>query len=206
MRVIPKYLPVTEDKLFVGFSSGVDSVAVSHFLKFRYNKEITLLYYNHNLRKQNYDMQDKAEEYANEYGFKYVIGKRKKSNHNHEADLRKDRLKFFEQFGQVILCHHLNDAVESYLMNCFKGCPEYLPIKPISVINEKLILYRPFILEQKKKICNYVKDNGLEKYVEEDETNYDIRHQRNFIRHCILPLTYEREEINLETIVKKKYK
>jgi tRNA(Ile)-lysidine synthase TilS/MesJ len=114
-------------------------------------------HFNHNFQPINAEMQSTVERFCDQHNIKLTIAKKQsdvKIKSNIEDHLRKQRLEFFSNLNKdVILCHHLNDAVESYLMNTLKGCPEYLPV-PITTKfhnnNHKMI--RPFLKTKKKDI------------------------------------------------------
>lgn len=208
MRFENSFMPDGKGDVCVAFSGGVDSVAVAHFLKVKARKKVKLLHYNHGLRQQNDLMQMVSFEFSKEFGCSFITEKREASQKNSEADLREDRLKFLSKYTKNVLTgHHLDDAVESYFINTFRGHSEYtLPIPPISHFTEyNLTIHRPFIIQKKETLVRYVEDNNLTMFVVEDETNKDEHHLRNFIRNSILPLTSQRKDINVETIIKKRY-
>ena len=122
---------------------------------------------------------------------------------NVEDNLRRERLNFFDTIGgPIVMCHHLGDCVEQYLMNCLKGCPEYKPIQQISEF-DKFTLLRPFIRNSKSDLEDWVEKRGLSEYVVVDETNTDSKYERNWIRNEILPKIEERR--GLEKVVLKKF-
>ena len=195
-------------KAVVALSSGADSIAILHFLKTKYPKlNLSAIHYNHNLRSQNFDMQKSAEVFCKDYGIPLTVNVREKvegEGSYSEAELRLLRYQSFKGQGNVITGHHLDDAVESYLMNCFNGTPEYLPI-PIQT-HYKLLdfcVFRPFLISTKEQILRYISNQNLEKYIVEDETNVEVKYRRNWIRHKIIPEV--NHFYNLQTIVKKKY-
>tara|TARA_Y100000310_G_scaffold78183_1_gene74819 strand:- start:2936 stop:3454 length:519 start_codon:yes stop_codon:yes gene_type:complete len=106
------------------------------------------------------------------------------------------------KFNGVICCQHLDDCVESYLMNCFNGTPEYCPI-PVLTARFACTVYRPFLLTRKQDLWRYAVGYDLMQYVVEDETNKDFNIRRNFVRHEVRPLI-ETRWVGLEKVVKKK--
>jgi tRNA(Ile)-lysidine synthase len=206
MRFLMSILKKAKNKVTVALSAGSDSVAVSHFLKTRYPKiELQCFHFNHNLRTQNELMQSKAKEFCKDFGISLSIAKRLQRDDNSEAALRAERYKSMAGLGAVITGHHLSDAVESYLYNCFNGVPEYLPI-PLETdyFDIGLKILRPFIISDKSEILSYIEENNLEKYVVDDETNTDEKYRRNWIRNNIIPQISDKG-YNLKTVVKKRY-
>ena len=105
-----------------------------------------------------------------------------------EMAARKLRYKWFEQlatennFDKIATAHHLDDSVETILMNLSRktgirgliGIPER---------NGKII--RPLLYASKSQILDYCKQNKLEYRI--DKTNLETNYQRNKIRHLIVP-------------------
>lgn len=207
MRFSSKIIKKANNKITVALSSGCDSVAVTHFLKTKYPKiELKCFHYNHNLRNQNLKMVKKAEKLCSDLDIPLTVKMRDSSHMNaSEADLRALRYGAMAGMGYVLTGHHLDDAVENYLYNCFNGTPEYLPI-PLETEYKDLglTILRPFILSSKIEIENYIKNNKLEKYVENDETNKDESYRRNWLRNNLIPQVNEKG-YNLQTVVKKRY-
>jgi tRNA(Ile)-lysidine synthase len=152
-------------------------------------------------------MQSSVERFCDQHNIKLTVAKRQSDDtikSNIEDVLRKQRLKFFSSLNKdIILCHHLNDAVESYLMNTLKGCPEYIPIPIITKFHDNNFnIIRPFLKTKKKDIESYVINNNLYDFVVEDPTNNDNKYRRNLIRNSILPSL---DKFGLEKVVLKKF-
>lgn len=208
MRFLSRIIKeVGNHRVTVALSAGCDSVAVAHFLKTKYpRRDLNCVHYNHSLREQNETMSATVEKFCKDYKIPLIIHKRE-HNPNHdlsEAGLRTLRYESFKNLGAVITGHHLDDAVESYLFNCFNGVPEYLPIPEITKYeNLNFTIFRPFIISTKDDFKDYIRKHSLEEYIVEDETNKDQKYRRNWLRHQIVP---EIEKYyNLRTIVKKRY-
>ena len=198
---------IQKQEFCVAVSGVVDSIACLHLLSRIYKDKVSACHFNHNFQPINAKMQKIVERFCDQQNIKLTIAKRQsdvKIKSNIEDHLRKQRLEFFSSLNKdIILCHHLNDAVESYLMNTLKGCPEYLPI-PITTKfhnnNHKMI--RPFLKTKKKEIESYIDNNNLRDFVVEDPTNKDNKYRRNFIRNSILPSL---DKFGLEKVVLKKF-
>jgi len=185
-----------EQQIFVALSMGVDSLAAFFYLqKLGYN--VTALHFNHKLRKQN----DLMERKVKDLNIKHHIGYGK--NLKSEKSCRDARLKFFGEIAHnsiVITGHHLDDYVESYILNCFRGHANYRPIKLVSDFNTFKIAH-PFLLTEKKDFINFVnrwKNGYLKDFVTEDETNNQIKgSRRNWIRTEIIP-SMQQQKVNLK--------
>lgn len=182
---------VPDGQFMVAVSGGVDSIAAAHLLKRIYKDRLVgIFHFNHNTRFQNFVMMEKSREFAFSLGLNFHCSFRDKKDDISESALREDRLQAMKELGSdLILCQHLDDAVESYVMNMLRGCPEYTPIPEVTAFHQTdKFIYRPFLKTRKKDFIDYAKNNDLMKYVEEDETNENTTYRRNFIRHEVLPM------------------
>ena len=187
-------------------SGGVDSIAAAHWLKFRYHADISILHFNHDIQTANIQMEKSVLSFMDDFGFSgMVIERGAEYTDTSENGLRQFRL---AQMGIIdenifITAHHLNDAVENYLANCFDGFPEYMPIQPVSKFENFEVLH-PFLTATKKDFIRYVADNKLDKYVVTDPTNTETTQKRNWIRNIIIP-ELESRKMGIQTVVRKKY-
>lgn len=208
MKILPVLLKkIKNEKTTVALSSGADSVAACHFLKTNFPKvDLQCFHFNHKLRPQNELMQEKAQEFCDFLQVPLIIKSRKEDQIRlMESSLRSFRYLAMKELGLVVTAHHLDDAVENYLYNCFNGVAEYLPI-PLETTYEdaNLTIIRPFIYTDKNMILDYIVKNNLQKFIVEDETNSDTKYRRNWLRKDVVPLI--QKNYNLKTIVEKKYK
>lgn len=194
-------------KLTVALSGGCDSLAVAHFLKTKYpNTRLNCFHFNHMLRQQNFNMQRACMDFCKDFGISLTVASRDLSVQKgvSESDLRDYRYGAMNKLGYVVTGHHLDDAVENYLNNCFTGVPEYLPMPFHTQFSDNLSVIRPFILTTKQEMREYVSQNNLEQYVVEDETNEQNCYKRNWLRNSIVP-QINGNGYNLHTIVRKRY-
>jgi len=190
-------------------SGGADSIAAAHWLKFKFGKTFTLLHFDHNYQSINEMMYQQVCEFTLKFGFGGRFLQRDTDRNPAFSNTSEDGLRKWRHYeltglgGKFITAHHLQDCVESYLMNTFKGCPEH---KPISWFTQfpNFSIYHPFLLTTKQDFIDYAEDNDLMKYVVPDPTNDNSKNTRNFVRNMIVPLLNERN-LGLEKIVKKKF-
>ncbi len=190
------------ENLQIAFSGGADSIAAAFYL--RYKKPL-LKHFNHKFCKEDDEIEEKCRFFAEKFNFDIEIGysNAKYSKGSTEDWCRKQRYDWFKDLGGVLItCHNLSEATESYLMNCFNGKNEYLPI-PLETTFGKTKVIRPFILNSKDEINNFLKRNDLTKFIAEDPLNLDLTRRRNWIRMVLLPQI--KEKTNVEKVVKKKY-
>ena len=185
IKVFPK-----NEKFFLSLSMGVDSVAAFHYLLSKEYKFVPV-HFNHNLRSQNDIMEKKFFDLCKKFNINGKAGSKLGFNYGvciTEADCRNARLNFYKSLGgNIVTAHHLNDWVESYLLNCLRGKPHHKPFELISEFSEFKIIH-PFLLSRKKDFFEYVSRNGLKEFVEEDETNFLVKgSRRNWVRNKLIP-------------------
>jgi tRNA(Ile)-lysidine synthase len=191
-------------QITVAISGGIDSFVALYFLSERKNLNVRAFHFNHKIRPQNDLMEAGVRNFCEQRGVELII----KSNENQyvsgskEDFYRKERYKAMEGLGIVVTAHHLGDFAESYLMNCFKGHSDYVPM-PLVTKYETFTIVRPLALATKEEIIRYAKSNFLDGYVVEDETNHDQVYQRNWVRNNLLPQINSRG-YNIHTVVRKK--
>jgi tRNA(Ile)-lysidine synthase len=194
---------ILPESFSLAISGGNDSIACAHLLK-TLGYDFKAVHYNHNQREQNELMVDGCKKFCDDFGIELTVGKCVvKYTKNIEDSLREERLSFFDEIGgSIVMCHHLGDCVEQYLMNCLKGCPEYKPINEITRF-DKFTILRPFIRNSKFILEDWVERKELSEYIVVDETNTDSKYERNWIRNEIIPKIEERR--GLERVVLKKF-
>ena len=186
-------------KVYVAVSGGADSMAVLDFLN-RSKREVSALYFNHGTEFSN-----KAEAFVKEYCNKskvplYMgsISRPKKREESLEEYWRNERYSFFSCFPdqKIITCHHLDDAVETWLFTSIHGNPDLIPYARDNFI-------RPFLTTKKDDLLNWCDRKDVPFL--EDPSNSDVSFMRNFIRHDLLKSVLT---INpgIQKVVKKKVK
>lgn len=78
---------------------------------------------------------------------------------------------------KVITCHHLDDAVETWIFSSLKGESKIIPYKRDYII-------RPFLLNKRLTLENWQQKNSIP-FVQ-DYSNYDNCFARNFIRNKMM--------------------
>jgi tRNA(Ile)-lysidine synthase len=169
-----------KDNFIIACSGGVDSMAVTDFYR-RGNKNFTLAYFHHGTAQADH-MEEFIREYSANNNIKLVIGKlldSKPKKDSWEEFWRNERYNWLKSFNtKIVTCHHLNDAIETWIFSSLHGKP-----KVISPING--IVNRPFLLNTKQNFIDWCNTHNV-KWVE-DLTNKDVSAPRNRIRHNIIP-------------------
>jgi len=171
-------------KIGVAVSGGVDSMVVLDFL--RQNHDVTVYHFNHGSKSA-----DLFERFVRATCMKLelpiVVGDIKNprtKGQSLEEYWREERYAWFrEQDETIVLGHHLDDCVETYLFNMCHGKDYTIPYRHHNCI-------RPFRLNKKKDIVGRLKNHPNVIWVE-DPSNIDERFKRNYIRHHLLPEALE---------------
>lgn len=190
-------------RYYLAVSMGLDSVAAYHWMIGKGYK-VSPVHFNHKLRSQNDLMENNFYDLCKATNSKPIIGYGE--NLKTEAECREARINFYNKICKneiIITAHHLNDYVESYLLNCFRGHPNKEAI-PLESQFENFKIIHPFLLTTKKDFKQYVERNNCSQYIVEDETNNFIKgSRRNWVRSVIIP-EMNLQKLSLEKFAKRK--
>ena len=203
------------DKIALGLSGGVDSIALFHLLVTKYKesyKELVAFHINHGLREQSYEEAEFVENFVKNYNVKFYKKELnmkdlvRDSHTSEEMIARKLRYEAFEEMSsleggvKLITAHHKNDQVENILMRLLSGrSMDYnLMIEEKTSIGS-LEVYRPLLNVLKIDLEQYADKNDLKYYV--DSTNFDTDYTRNNIRHNIIPLLNDVNAASFDNLI-----
>jgi tRNA(Ile)-lysidine synthase len=205
------------NNITVMLSAGVDSVSALHFIvknkkqfaSFLNLKEsdfnLQAYHFNHKLRTQNNKMEECARNFCNEYNIKLVVGTAQTTIKS-EAEARTARFDYLASLVKnnlIFTAHHLNDCVESYVLNVLRGHEGYVPIPFTTELKHNQIVH-PFLFNTKDDFKQYAEHFNLNRFIVEDETNNIIKgSRRNLIRQQILPLLKQNDIVLNKTVHKK---
>ena len=168
-------------KVFVAVSGGPDSMAVLDFLARK--KDVTVLHFNHGT-EHSADAEKLVLEYCEDKDIKCIIGgmlTHPPPGVSKEDFWRKARYRFFEDNAEdypVITCHHLDDAIETWLFTSLHGDHRLIPSKRGRYL-------RPFLVTRKAALEDWCDDKDVPFII--DPSNNDVRFMRNYIRHEVVP-------------------
>ena len=203
------------DKIALGLSGGVDSIALFHLLVTKHKesyKELVAFHINHGLREQSYEEAEFVENFVKHYNVKFYKKELNmkdlvRDSHTSEEMLaRKLRYDAFEEMSsleggvKLITAHHKNDQVENILMRLLSGrSMDYnLMIEEKTTIGN-LEVYRPLLNVLKADLEQYADKYDLKYYV--DSTNFDTDYTRNNIRHNIVPLLNDVNAASFDNLI-----
>tara|TARA_B100001778_G_C18569621_1_gene621905 strand:+ start:208 stop:1500 length:1293 start_codon:yes stop_codon:yes gene_type:complete len=199
------FLKLKENKFLLAHSGGVDSsVLFDLFLKL--DLQFGLLHCNFNLRgneseddfnfvKEIADSNKKIFFYKKFNTIKYSTLNKKSI----QLSARELRYSWFleilekENYKYIVTAHHLNDQLETFLINSSRGSG----LKGIiGIPSNNNNLLRPLLIFSKDKILDYAKKNKIK--WREDSSNKENKYLRNFIRNKIIKdwIKYDPELIN----------
>lgn len=185
-------------KISIAVSGGVDSMAALDFIRNSGKRDVQVLHFNHGT-SHGKDAEDFVTSYCLDNKIDLKIGRisESKPNGSSQEDFwRTERYKWLDGLscGDIVTCHHLNDAVEWWIFTSLRGNPRIIPSRRGKYI-------RPFLTNQK----SVLKDWCIKKKIPwiEDPSNEETKHSRNYIRHILVP---HATHVNpgLDKIIKKK--
>ena len=188
----------------VAVSGGADSMCLLRlFCEVLPKKDIVALNVEHGIRGERSVADSefvKAE--CEKLGVKFV-GIRadvpalaKASGRSEETEARIVRKEFFASLlnrGEVDIiatAHHADDNVESVLMHLFRGCGT-AGLIGMTEYSDRVV--RPLICTPRSEIDDYVRKNNIPFVT--DETNYDEKYMRNFLRLKAIPVISEKYDL-----------
>ncbi len=178
------------EKLLVGVSGGVDSMALLHALVASGRKPV-VLHFDHGWRAESAQDAKWVGHQARRLRLRFVTARVHASGGKCETDARVARYAFFAKVAaklkipHLVLAHHADDQVETFLMQLLRGSGAGGRGMEAESRREGLILHRPWLGLWKSEIAAYARARKLT--WREDATNSHLEHRRNRIRHRILP-------------------
>ena len=186
-----------DKKLLLAVSGGVDSmVLLDLFYKLRF--DICVVHCNFQLRGKESDgdelfVQVKSKKLkVKSYFIRFDTEKYSKENKlSIQIAARKLRYNWFQEiislgFDYVLTAHHLDDNVETFLINFTRGTG-LEGLTGIPTQNGNII--RPLLPFSREEIENYALENKIQ--WREDSSNTSDKYFRNKLRHDIVPLLKE---------------
>lgn len=176
-----KYLfKIPRKPLILACSGGPDSMAVLDFMN-KGGHDFSVAYFNHKTKYADAN-QDFLERICQEKNIPFIsssISGVKGTRESQEEYWRRERYSFLRSLKKdIVVCHHLDDVVETWLFSAFNGNPKLIPWENNGVI-------RPFLITRKNDFLVWCENNNVEYWT--DQSNDDERYMRNLIRKSIIP-------------------
>lgn len=187
-----------KSKLLVAVSGGLDSMVLLDLLS-KLNFQVAIAHVNFQLRGEESNEDENfvklhAEKYQipifiNRFDTEEYVAKNKKSV---QVAARELRYKWFQQlaeqqgFDYILTAHHLDDQVETFLINYTRGTG----IEGLTGINEvNGIVIRPLLPFSKEELTTHAIHHAIP--WREDSSNASDKYVRNKLRHQVIPILKE---------------
>jgi len=192
--------PQTEH-YWLAFSGGVDSLVLLHLMSSLHSQikcRVTAIHINHGLNEEADEWQKKCTEMSLSMNipFKAIkVDAKNPQGQSPEAWARAMRYNAFQEIlgsGDIVLtAHHRDDQLETLLLQLFRGAgPNGLASMPILKSLGQSYLGRPLLSFDRDQILAYASENKLQWI--NDNSNDDLKFDRNYLRHEILPALKQR--------------
>ena len=202
-------LNIDEKKTYViGVSGGPDSMALLDMCQ-KQGIFVAVAHMNYAKRDSAKRDEEIVRNYCEKYGIPYVIRmQNKQCIGNFQAFARDERYAFYKELIQtydaeaVLLAHHLDDHLETYLMQMQRrSTPQYFGISEHACIMDCQII-RPLLMYTKQELLNYCDEYHIPYGI--DESNLTNDYTRNKIRHTLIePMVKQKKWQLLNEIAEK---
>lgn len=209
-------------RILLAVSGGVDSIVMLDLfdrlksLKIDWKIDIGVATFNHKLREEADAEVEFVRQICNSRGLPFYTASgdvnkfAEVSKYSTEEAARSLRYSFLNRIAQeheycyISTAHNTNDLLETILLRFAKGSGPF-GLAGIKPLHDQYI--RPLIFFNREEIEKYAQSRGLDYVV--DKSNFDIKYQRNFVRHEVVPLlksinpNLERAALNLSESIWK---
>ena len=190
--ILELLLTFKDEKFLLAVSGGADSMVMANlFIMLKLKFQIAHI--NYKLRGEDSNLDEKlVQNFCVKNGIKfhlYTVSEVDKKPENSiqlwARNLRYaffDKIKSDENLDYVVTAHHLNDELETFIINLSRASG-LLGLSGIP--KNKNTILRPLLKFSKDDIYKFAAENNIE--FREDESNQKSDYLRNFIRHEITP-------------------
>ncbi|MBE8216033.1 MAG: tRNA lysidine(34) synthetase TilS [Endozoicomonadaceae bacterium] len=187
--------------IWIAFSGGMDSMVLLHMaMQAKHSsliRQLQIIHIHHGLNSEADQWADFCKTYCTSLDLSCHIQQAniQTKGGNIEAKAREARYQLLTEKLQekdcLLMGHHQNDQAETVLFRAARGSDVY-GLQGIPKIRKigKGLLFRPLLSFSKKTILTYAHQHQLN-WVE-DPSNDSLKHDRNIIRHQILPQLQKR--------------
>ena len=188
-------LPVVRQYL-VGFSGGADSSALLFALSKLQNQlttPVSAVHVNHGLHQDADLWQQHCEDFCAQHVIGLTCLKIDLSTHSGKGQEATARYLRYQAISALLgpndcllTAHHANDQAETVLLNLMRGSGvDGLTAMPKCRALGSGVLQRPLLSFQSSALRSYLHNNNVSWL--EDPSNQVLSHDRNFLRHEIIP-------------------
>ncbi len=187
-------------QLWLGYSGGLDSTVLLHILaNSQYRDKLTALHINHQLQKKADKWATHCQTICQQLHIPYhsiILTERPQKGQSVEAWAREQRYQAFAHYLEdknnlLLTGQHADDQAETVLLQLMRAAgPKGLSAMPTERILGKGKLLRPLRAFSRQQLLDYAKQHQL--HWIEDDSNQDLRYDRNYLRQKIMPLLKRR--------------
>lgn len=194
-----------KETYIIGVSGGPDSMALLDMCR-KQGYNLVVAHMNYGKR----DTADRDMKIVQDYCATFhipceIVRQTKPCKGNFQAFAREERYRMYKelltkyQAKAILLAHHMDDHIETYLMAKKRGSLKtYLGIEEETVIMDCRVI-RPCLMYTKQDLETYCKENAIPYGI--DESNLSNDYERNRIRHSVIDaMTKEDKRKLLQTI------
>jgi tRNA(Ile)-lysidine synthase len=199
---------MNNSKLLLAVSGGVDSMVMLQML-IKLNYEVTVAHCNFKLRGDESDAETQfLEQYLQKHNIPYHIIFFDTEQYaianklSIQLAARKLRYDWFynllqtQDLDYIVTAHHLDDQVETFLINLTRGTG-IDGLMGIPAKNNKIL--RPFLTTSRNEILDYALQNQIQ--WRDDSSNASTKYFRNKIRHEVVPVLKQLNSDFLDTFL-----
>ncbi|AFJ01471.1 tRNA(Ile)-lysidine synthetase [Methylophaga frappieri] len=183
--------------LWVGFSGGMDSIVLSHFLcqhAADLPGPLHLIHVNHQLQDAATQWAIHCQSFAASYDLPFTLLTIEVSDSAEkglEAAARDARYQAISQHigdgAQLITAHHCQDQAETLMLQLLRGAG----VRGLSGMGnlgkwQKIAILRPFLSVDRHQLHAYAQQHHLDWVT--DPSNANLRFQRNYLRKQVFPM------------------
>jgi tRNA(Ile)-lysidine synthase len=220
-RIAGERLFSRRQKILVAVSGGVDSIVllkVLHELSNANSWKLAIAHFNHRLRGAK---SDRDAEHVNQTALKLdlpffledgdVAAAAASNGDSIEMAARQARHRFLAETAKrwrcrkIALAHHADDQVELFFLRLLRGAGieglTGMQSSAPSPEDPRYTLTRPLLHTSRAEIENYAREQKIK--FREDASNRDVKHERNRIRHELLPSLRRDYQPALDQVIRR---
>ncbi|PZU93703.1 MAG: tRNA lysidine(34) synthetase TilS [Pseudanabaena sp.] len=194
LRSHPEMLPCGSN-LLVAVSGGQDSLCLANLLlmqRDKLNLKLTIAHCDHRWRKDSQANAEYVAELALNWQLNFSLRTAEMPLHN-ESDARKWRYTMLIEMAEICGCdrivtgHTRSDRVETLLYNLTRGsgADGLAALSWMRSLTPNIKLVRPLLNVSRQETAVFCHENQIK--VWEDNTNQDLKYQRNRLRLEVIP-------------------
>ena len=186
--ILSRHLTDKSEKVLLAVSGGLDSMVMANLFLVE-GISFAIAHCNYGLRGEESDGDEAfVLDWADRHRVNCHVKAFDVSDGSIQLNARNVRYQWFRElvsehnFDKIATAHHLNDSLETILINLSRGTG----IKGVAGISIKNVnVIRPLLFAERQQLYDYAMDHKLE--WREDSSNMKTDYDRNLLRHDVVP-------------------